>query len=284
MASSSGAPTSPSPPSPSAARRLVRSKPALVVVGSVVVAAVLVYVLLYGGISGISQNATRLPPQYTVTFHETGLPAGESWQVTLGPYMTHGPNSTVNTTSSTIQFVEPNGLYVFVVSSVTSYIPDPRTAEALVNGSNVSIRILFNGVPLGTVFSWGTPVNASGTTSPGCGPPTTQYCYSIEIAGANRISTSNVLLSLQSDFGATVGWSPEDVVSLFTPTNASAVATYDPSLGMWSLFSPFSGQLSGGDTLWISTPATESAGLLGVEIVAVGESGYSGSVASTPFY
>ena len=262
---------------------MLRSKPLLVVVGTLGVAVVLVLVLLFGGISGISLNTSTPENEHAVTFHESGLPSGASWQVTLVLYMIHGPESTVNSTSSNIQFVEPNGIYVFDISSVPAYFVTPKTGEVSVEGSDVSVSVSFTVESLADAFAWGVPVNASAVEGPGCGPPSSTYCYSIEITGANGISTSDVLLSLRNDVGATVPWSTQDTISLFTPTNASVVATYDPASDTWSLVPPFTGQLSGGDTIVIATPATESAGLLGIQLVAVGTNGFSGTVPSNPF-
>jgi hypothetical protein len=282
MASSFGpaASSSPSPATP----RLLQSKPLLVIVGVVAVAVVLVLVLLYGGISGISLNASSSSTGHTVTFQEMGLPSGTLWQVSLTPYVTPGLTLTRNSTSSLIQFHEPNGNYGFAVGMVTGYTATPRNGEVRVNGSDVSTLVSFSSVPLGSAFSWGIPVNASGTQTIGCGSPTTTYCYAIEIAGAgNGVSTSNVLLTLRNDAGATVPWSTQDTVSLISPTNASVVASYDPASQSWTLTPPFTGQFSSGDTILISTPATESAGLLGLQLVAVGTNGFSGTVPSVSF-
>ena len=262
---------------------MLRSKPLLVAVGTLGVAVALVLVLLFGGISGISLNTSSPESEHAVTFHESGLPAGQSWQVTLAPYMVHGPESTANSTIPTIQFPEPNGHYVFVITSEPAYFVVPKTGEVSVEGSDVSVAVSFTVGSLGTDFAWGVPVNASGTETPGCGPPSSTYCYSIEIAGANGVSTSNVALSLRNAAGATVPWSTSDTISLFSPTNGSAVATYDPFTEVWSLVPPFGGQLSGGDTVVISTPATGDAGLLGIELVAIGLNGFSGTVPSNAF-
>ena len=283
MSTTSDPSVSPSPPSSTGGGGWLRSKPLLVVIGTLGVAAVLVLVLVYGGISGISLNASSPQSEHAVTFQESGLLSGQSWQVTLAPYMIHGAGATVNSTSPTIQFLEPNGNYVFVISSAPAYFVVPKTGEVSVVGSDVSVPVTFTVGSLGTVFAWGIPSNDSGTESPGCGPAATTYCYSITIAGANGVSTSNVGLSLRDAFGATVAWSLQDTVSLFSPTNASAVATYDPSTTTWTLVPPFTGQLASGETIVIATPATATAGLLGIELVAIGMNGYSGTVASNAF-
>ena len=262
--------------------RLFGSKRLLVVVGAVVAAVVVVLVLLYGGISGVSLNTSSPTPEYTVTFHETGLATGQYWEVELAPYMVHGPASTMNTTNPTIQFLEPNGQYVFVISA-PGYTIVPKTGEVTVNGGDVSQSVSFSGSPLGTEFGWGTPVNASGVTTEGCGSPSSTYCYAITISVGAGVSTGNILLTLRNDVGATIPWSAQDTISLFSPVNGSAIATYNPTLEEWSLVPPFAGQLSSGDSLVIATPTTESAGLLGIEIVAVGQDGFSGTVVSNPF-
>jgi len=169
------------------------------------------------------------------------------------------------------------------VISAPGYMIVPKTGEVTVNGGDVSQSVSFSGSPLGTEFGWASPYNASGETVPECGSPSSTYCYAISIAVGAGVSTGNILLTLRNDVGATVPWSAQDTISLFSPANGSALATYIPTLEEWSLVPPFTGQLSSGETIFITTPTTESAGLLGIELVAVGQNGFSGTVASNPF-
>jgi flagellin-like protein len=164
--------------------------------------------------------------------------------------------------------------------------------------------------PLGTNFSWGTPVNSTGQTSgTGCGAigtaPANAFCYSIEIAGSS-VTTSNFILALRNSAGATVAWpnggtgttvktcttttgceaSPStSQIVLISPTVSTPVASYSTTAASWSLATTFSGTVSGGFSivLYLVGASGAGAGLFGYELVAIGASGYSGSVPSNAF-
>ncbi len=153
--------------------------------------------------------------------------------------------------------------------------------------------------PLGTNFSWGTPVNTTGVTTTGCGATTTAhaFCYSLEIAGSS-VTTSNFILELRNSAGATIAWpvtvaggaAPASTptvsqIALMTPTSSTPVASYSTSSSGWTLATGFSGSVTGGDTIvvFLIGSTTVNGGLLGFELVAIGASGYSGSVPSSAF-
>jgi archaeal type IV pilus assembly protein PilA len=141
--------------------------------------------------------------------------------------------------------------------------------------------------PLGTNFSWGTPVNATGTVvENACTATSAHYCYSIEIAGVGGgITTSNIVLSLRNSAGATIAW-PSGGVSIYllTATASAYVASYSTASSGWTPVAPFNGALAGGDSIVVYTTTVGAGqGLFGEQIVAVGGSGYSGSVPSNAF-
>ena len=80
---------------------------------------------------------------YTVTFTESGLPAGTSWSVNL-------TGSTHTSTSTTVTFTEPNGTYTYTVGSVTGYTSSPSSGSVMVKGANVSEAITFTAIPSGS--------------------------------------------------------------------------------------------------------------------------------------
>jgi hypothetical protein len=140
--------------------------------------------------------------------------------------------------------------------------------------------------PLGTNFSWGIPVNATGTIiENACTMTTGHYCYSIEIAGAGGgITTSNIALSLRSATGATIAWPAGVSVYLLTPTTATYQSSYSTTSSSWTPVTGFSGTLASGDNIVIYTASTgASQGLLGDSLVAIGVNGYSGTVSSNAF-
>ncbi len=157
--------------------------------------------------------------------------------------------------------------------------------------------------PLGTNFSWGVPINATsaGPSTTGCGATgaATQFCYSIEIAGSS-VSTSNVVLALRNSAGATVAWPAggtttttsgvsvptANQIVLISPTVTTPVAAYNSATSGWTLATGFTGSITGGFSIviWLHGGTTATGyGMLGDEIVAIGASGYSGSVPSNAF-
>ncbi|MGC8861089.1 MAG: hypothetical protein ACP5QH_07830, partial [Thermoplasmata archaeon] len=66
---------------------------------------------------------------YTVTFTESGLPAGTTWSVTLG-------GTTKSSNTNTITFSEPNGTYSYIIATVNkSYAPTQSSGTFTVNGA-----------------------------------------------------------------------------------------------------------------------------------------------------
>ncbi len=153
--------------------------------------------------------------------------------------------------------------------------------------------------PLGTNFSWGVPTNAtsnSGATT-GCGTTGTAhaFCYSLEVAGSS-VTTSNIVLSLRNSANAPVAWPVASTglgvstpavtqIALISPTVSTPVAYYTTSTSGWTALGGFSGSISGGFyvVIYVVGTATVNGGLLGDELVAIGASGYSGSVPSNAF-
>ncbi len=162
-------------------------------------------------------------------------------------------------------------------------------------------------------WGWGTPTNATGsaTTTVGCqhgaGANTVTitpvYCYAVTISPGSGLSTSNVLLSLRSAAsGATVTWPTATTiaVSVLSPTIPGIIAEWCLSTtstvnaitctaaSAWATTSSWPGSFSTGMTIVISTSvagpvSSGDGGLLGVELEAVGSSGYSGTQPSSPF-
>jgi len=141
--------------------------------------------------------------------------------------------------------------------------------------------------PLGTNFGWGTPINDTGVTTLGCAA-TTFYCYGIEINVGGGLTVSNFILSLKNPTGSTIAWPASltaagGVVSLISPTSTTAVATYSIASSSWTVVAPFSGTITSGSSIvFYCAGHAEGAGqgLYGDEAVAVGSSGYSGTVPS----
>ncbi len=83
---------------------------------------------------------------YSLTFIETGLPAGTDWSVTIG--------SKIETSlTSTVSFYLPNGSYSYTVGTVNGYSSNPHLGTVVVNGTSVNTEIQFSNVKYAVTFT-----------------------------------------------------------------------------------------------------------------------------------
>lgn len=76
-------------------------------------------------------------PSYKVQFHETSLPAGSEWNITLDGFLYSSRSEWINTTL-------PSGTYTFSVSNLNDFVPVPSQGELTVNNSGVPLVIDVN--------------------------------------------------------------------------------------------------------------------------------------------
>ncbi len=90
-----------------------------------------------------------LPGTYTISFVETGLPAGTNWSVSL-------ESSTRYSQTDTIIFTEPDGSYPFTLGAVTGYSASAApVSPAEVSGANDEVEVTYSPVPPAPVApSW----------------------------------------------------------------------------------------------------------------------------------
>jgi hypothetical protein len=81
------------------------------------------------------------PPTYTLTFTETGLPAGTSWSVAVLGIPPQGSSS------SSIVFQVSNGTYTFVPANVTGYTVTPLKGSVTIQGSGASESVTYTATP-----------------------------------------------------------------------------------------------------------------------------------------
>ncbi|MGD0719243.1 MAG: hypothetical protein ABSA15_06685, partial [Thermoplasmata archaeon] len=140
---------------------------------------------------------------YTVTFTETGLPAGASWTVTLNGVAEIG-------TGTQITFSMANGTYAYTVSGPHGYSTNPSQGSVRVAGSAVSVPIACQAVTYAIVFTQsGLP---SGTS------------WSVTLGGVLQTSTGRTIAFTETN--GTYTFSVGAIASYtISPTNGTAVVS-----------------------------------------------------------
>ncbi len=103
----------------------------------------------------------------TVTYTESGLPAGTSWNVVLG-------GTSLSSTGATIAFVEPNGTLSYTVGTVSGFDRSPGSGSVTLTGTSLGVSVKFtptasyvfvteSGLPLGT--NWSASVGGTSVTT-----------------------------------------------------------------------------------------------------------------------
>ena len=141
------------------------------------------------------------------------------------------------------------------------------------------------GFDCSSMFSWGTPMNQTGSAPPGCPLVSGHYCYTIEIVGAN-LNVRNMNLSLATVNG-TIPWPSipaSDTVSLLSPEYGAPVAYFDTATFSWTTDGNFTGVVGGGFTIVVFTGGTGATfGLRGDTLVLHGANGATLTVPSNTF-
>ncbi len=111
-----------------------------------------------------------------LTFHETGLPSGTEWSVTVNGTTpeTYGFNVTLDTTTPSAKMVVLHGTYTFVASGAPGYFPSPSSGSLTIGGGTtvhvryhiVTYALTFNetGIPAGK--RWGVRITGPITGGP----------------------------------------------------------------------------------------------------------------------
>lgn len=90
------------------------------------------------GIITVLSPGITLPLSYTVTFIETGLPAGTKWSVTM--------NSVIkSSTTNEIAFITKPGMYTYTITS-NNYIATPSSGKIDITG-NTTVELAFSKNP-----------------------------------------------------------------------------------------------------------------------------------------
>ncbi|MCI4327145.1 MAG: thermopsin family protease [Thermoplasmata archaeon] len=88
-----------------------------------------------GGIFlGGDYKPLTLAPLHRIVFTESGLPAATPWSVTIDGY-------TQSSSTTTITFLETNGLYAFSVGAVSGYTASPKLGAVNLHGTLASVAV-----------------------------------------------------------------------------------------------------------------------------------------------
>ena len=82
-------------------------------------------------------NVSLLLPLYSISFHETGLPEGTPWTVTLN-------NQSLGSNASNVSFTGADGPYEYAVRPIGNYTATPSAANITLVGANVTFQISFS--------------------------------------------------------------------------------------------------------------------------------------------
>ena len=130
--------------------------------------------------------------EYSVSFHESGLPSGTEWWANVTGQTSH--SSTTPYVNSTL----PNGTYYYNVSSSSvKYAPSSSAGSFTINGANVSISIAFvraftvtfteSGLGSGTWYVNITGQSSRSSTSSSIGFGEVNGTYYFNISTGNKI-------------------------------------------------------------------------------------------------
>ncbi|MFY9716576.1 MAG: hypothetical protein WAK40_01375 [Thermoplasmata archaeon] len=138
---------------------------------------------------------------YTVTFTESGLPGGTSWNVTLN-------GNTIGSTSSTIVFSEPNATYGYHIDYVAGYKTTPSSSSTTVDGGAVSVAVPFTQVTYTLTFDQSTL------------PHATSWSVRIGVTSVSSTGSSIAFTVPNGTYDYTIGY-----VAGYVPTSPTGSAT-----------------------------------------------------------
>ncbi len=156
----------------------------------------------------VTQAITFVPTgsgRYSVTFSETGLPAGTAWSVTFN-------GTTQSSTATSVVFTNYlNNTYTYSVGALTGYIATQASGSITINGASKSVSVTFtpststtyvvtfseSGLPSST--SWSMTLNEamkSGTGSIAFTEPNGSYSFSVGAVTGYTASPSSGSLTV----------------------------------------------------------------------------------------
>ena len=193
-----------------------------------IIASILFFPIVVESTGGAAVN-------YTVTFHEVGLPNGANWSVSQGTSVKYSVSTSIN-------FTEPDGSYNFIMGKVNGYKPLPSNFTVNVQGHNTSFTVIYvpelysvtfveTGLPPSTFWNvtLGNEINTSSDSAIGFKVMNGTYNYSIPDVGGIAPSTTNGTIK--------VNGAPTKVFLKFTtPVNFTFFEHGLPAGTYWSVY------------------------------------------------
>jgi len=175
----------------------------------------------------------QVPTEYSVTFAESGLPSGATWNVTLN-------GGEKSSTSTSIVFWEFNGTYSYTVGIYQGYVSSPYSSSVTVSGSAVSVSVTFtvktysvtfteSGLPSGT--KWyanitGQSPLSSTTTTITTSLANGSYTYSIGTPDKIYSAQGGSFTVNGANAGVSVTFAPVEYSITFTQTGLPSGTWY----------------------------------------------------------
>ncbi|MGP8145452.1 MAG: protease pro-enzyme activation domain-containing protein [Thermoplasmata archaeon] len=194
------------------------------------------------GVSGASVTEPTLAytqVTYPVTFTESGLAPGTTWSVVLNGH-------TLSAATTTIQFIEPNGTYSYVVPGVAgTYRASPNSGSVTVSGAGAATPIAFTqatfpvtftetGLPSGTMWSVTLNGQTLGSTSSSIvfAEPNGTYAYAVpHVAGYGATPSSGSVSVAGSGASVSVRFTAGLYTVTFSETGLPSGMSWSVTLG-----------------------------------------------------
>jgi uncharacterized membrane protein len=173
--------------------------------------------------------------KYSVTFHETGLPTGTNWSISMNGVVESSNNTT-------IVFLERDGSYSFIVEPVNGYSAYPKFFSVIVNGVDLNYSVTWSktlyavtfiesGLPSGTFWNvtFGGMMGTSSNSSIVFRVQNGTYYYIVPSINGIKSSIKNGSLTVS-------GNAANILVRFIFPVNYTFLEQGLPSKASWSVW------------------------------------------------
>ncbi len=175
---------------------------------------------------------------WSLSFAETGLPAGSLWNITVNGWG-------LGSTTTSLAFEMPNGTYNWTVSTIGGWIATVLSGSAVINGTPTAVHLTFvpytyevtffeGGLALGS--SWGVTVNGTTYTS-------SIYYLIVDLPNGTwsyTVPPVTGYLATPSSGDVNVTAAPQQAVIIFGPIPATFSVTFTetglPSGATWTVY------------------------------------------------